>query len=140
MLPSLHMLYIIIVTSKFFHQGIMKAAAVILFFAVCGTASANLMQRQPSPQCDITDPRAYAEYVSRCAGLTTAAEICNTKYCSDYICNYYKNKGLSNCVIEGAQFCRNAGASVPFRCAAPALVTIKGLLVAVLLFAALIVI
>ena len=122
----------------------MKAAAVILFLTICGAASANLNQilRQSTGRCDITDVNDLAQLGSQCGGNigTTLADVCNNNDCGSALCNFYKANGYpSICVTAAAQACRNAGASVPSACGAAALSAIKGLLVTVLLLAALIV-
>ena len=121
----------------------MKAAAVILLLTICGAASANLNQilRQSTGRCDITDVNDLAQLGSQCSGnIGTLADVCNNDDCGGALCNFYKTNGYpSICVTAAAQACRNAGASVPSACGAAALSAIKGLLVAVLLLATLIV-
>ena len=137
---------------------VMKAVAVILLLAFCGAASAKLMPRQA--ECVITDTAAVADMATRCASATS---LCSDE-CAGFRCNYYKTNNFpSSCVTAQATLCQAAGPSVPAACGAAAstgnpstststpstgtpstsgaaaLSAIKGLLVAVLLLAALIV-
>ena len=120
---------------------VMKAAAVILLLAVCGTAyAANMIPKQA--ECAVTDSSILAEVASRCTTGVTNAAACsnNPNSCASFTCNYYKNNNFPrSCRTSVGNVCRNAGIDAPSACGAAALSAIKGLLVAVLLLAALIV-
>ena len=145
---------------KIFLIQVMKAVAVILLLAVCGTASANTNMMPKQLQCAVADPSFPTEVASRCNGVSgTVACSNNPDSCASYICNYYNNNNFpSSCTTPTSDVCRNAGLPVPSACGgnpstststpstgtpstsgAAALSAIKGLLVAVLLLAALIV-
>ena len=112
---------------------------------VCRNAGVSVPAACSTPvqgQCLITDPSAVAQVLSRCGGNNpSGTSLCNDN-CGGYGCTYYKtNNFSSSCVTNVAQLCRNAGLPVPSTCGASVLTTtIKGLLVAVLLLAALIVV
>ena len=116
----------------------MKAIAIFLLLALYGAASANLMARQAT--CAIDDSNYVAQLQSQCPAAAytsaTAQQLCNHN-CAGLLCNYFKTYSYpSSCVSVVAQACRDGGASVPSACGALALATIKGVLVAVLLLAA----
>ena len=111
-----------------------KTAAVIVFLAFCGIASANLFQRQDD-QC-IVPASVDADITNRCGIDPSLAQACNDN-CAGYVCRYYRDNNFSpSCRYYIALACNEAGQSVPPACGALALVTVKGVLVVVLLLAA----
>ena len=113
---------------------VMKATAVILFLAVCGAVSAN---STPQPgECLITEDSGIVQLALRCIGKENLCD----ENCVSFLCNYYKDNAYpSSCVTKEVDTCQTMNVPVPAACGAPALSAIKGLLVAVLLLAALIV-
>ena len=119
--------------SDFFHffQQTMKALTVILLLVFCGIASASWFRRQSS-QCDgVPDNVAPG-----CDGASSPEQVC-AENCGGALCKYYKSNDYpSSCVTLIASACESVGLKVLSACGALALVTIKGVLVAVLLLAA----
>ena len=128
----------------------MKVTTVILFLAFCGIASATLfddVQRQRQ-DCDVT--AVPVSVISGCIDTSDQA-ICASN-CAGRICNYWNSQGEQSCstplgwgcVFQGfsaPSACMTGGGGEAFpssatTCGALALVTIKGVLVAVLLLAA----
>ena len=112
----------------------MQATVVILFLASCGIASANLfedVQRQSTNCGQIVIPTSI---LSGCTGTNPCADSC-----AGAICDYWNSQGAQECSSDLGQGCENQELNVPSACTsssgALALVTIKGVLVAVLLLA-----
>ena len=125
----------------------MKATAVIVLLALCGAASAaNVLQKalrqSPRAQCDISDianihvpPDVVKDCTLDIFSGFNPREFC-TDDCFGAVCRYWSSKNQGGCATELGKACRGYGASVPRGCGALTLVTIKGVLVALLLLAA----
>ena len=117
----------------------MKAITVALLLALCGLATATtVFKRQDIPaNCQPTS----ADFINAVSGCTAFAEnptpqgLCSDA-CFGAACTYFRNNNMDSCRSALATTCTNAEQKVPSACGALALVTFKGVIVAVLLLAA----
>lgn len=118
----------------------MKAfAAIVLFLAVCGLASATtLFKRQDAcaPSADF-----LTILINECPAIVNpdiaSPQVLCSDNCAGRACDYYKSNDFpSVCIFAVTQGCHNASQPIPSACGAVAFVTFKGVLAAVLLLAA----
>ena len=90
-------------------------------------------------ECERISTDFGLELIRDCPALLTNATVQNlcTDNCAGKVCRYYRDENFaSRCRSNVARECQLAGAPVPPACGALALITFKGVLIAVLLFTA----
>ena len=112
----------------------MKATAVILLLIFCGIASANVFEdvKWQRQNCDLV---SVPDSVFSGCNRASQQEVCSDR-CGGALCRYWNDRGEGRCSVLFGEGCVQLVNSRPSGCGALALVTIKGVLVAMLLLAA----
>ena len=113
----------------------MKATAVILLLVFCGIVSANVFEDVIRQRQDCDSISVPQSVTSGCPN-PTQQEVCSSSNCGGALCRYWNSQGEERCSELFAEGCDRLGFDPAPGCGALALVTIKGVLVAVLLLAA----